>query len=319
MASAGNIMAVLRLNATPFKDSLKSSESAVATFSKSITQIATESNRVQSAVELLEKSLAQTKTVIEQFNLTVGSLKNFTSYAQAVNRLANALKILSSDAVNVDRSMNILNNMFKMFKDSLNGAEIKVKGFVLTEKQLQASNQQLGTSFKTVKQNLLDMGMGINRYSADMLKLSESEAQAKYYTQMLRKEYGLTGEKLAQVRSQLMQTTNAMRQYDSALTITQSKQNQTSNSSSRLSSSLQRQSVANRTATASTNQLTTATSRLGKAMSSLRMMGSLVGSMLAYNFAHKLLVATGETIHSVKAKSIVLTLHWIGLLHNSKE
>ena len=298
MASAGNITAVLRLNATPFKDSLKSSESAVATFSKSITQIATESNRVQSAVELLEKSLAQTKTVIEQFNLTVGSLKNFTSYAQAVNRLANALKILSSDAVNVDRSMNILNNMFKMFKDSLNGAEIKVKGFVLTEKQLQASNQQLGTSFKTVKQNLLDMGMGINRYSADMLKLSESEAQAKYYTQMLRKEYGLTGEKLAQVRSQLMQTTNAMRQYDSALTITQSKQNQTSNSSSRLSSSLQRQSVANRTATASTNQLTTATSRLGKAMSSLRMMGSLVGSMLAYNFAHKLLVATGETIHA---------------------
>lgn len=47
-----------------------------------------------------------------------------------------------------------------------------------------------------------------------------------------------------------------------------------------------------------TNQLTSATSRLKNALSSLRMIGTMVGSMLAYNFAHKLLVATGETIHA---------------------
>ena len=73
---------------------------------------------------------------------------------------------------------------------------------------------------------------------------------------------------------------------------------QESTATNQASSAHQRNSNSMSQASARTNQLTSATSRLSKAMSSLKMMGSLVGSMLAYNFAHKLLVATGETIHA---------------------
>ena len=70
-----------------------------------------------------------------------------------------------------------------------------------------------------------------------------------------------------------------------------SSENQVASSTEKASASMNRGS-------ASASRMASTTSRLGKAMSSLRMMGTMVGSMLAYNFAHNLAMATNETIQS---------------------
>lgn len=68
--------------------------------------------------------------------------------------------------------------------------------------------------------------------------------------------------------------------------------------SNETSVSLEKESVATNQATASTNRMTSSTNNLKKALSSLRMMGTMVASMLVWNFAHNLLTATNETVNA---------------------
>lgn len=50
--------------------------------------------------------------------------------------------------------------------------------------------------------------------------------------------------------------------------------------------------------TTATQRQATATKALGRAMSSLRMIGTMVGSMMVWNFAHNLITATRETVNA---------------------
>lgn len=69
-------------------------------------------------------------------------------------------------------------------------------------------------------------------------------------------------------------------------------------STDKTNNSLQRQSSQLDKTGASMNRMSTQASRLKNALSTLKTMGTLVASMFAYNFAHKLLIATTETVHS---------------------
>ena len=60
----------------------------------------------------------------------------------------------------------------------------------------------------------------------------------------------------------------------------------------------EKDSIAKDRNTASTNRLSSATSRLSKVMSSLRMIGTMVASMMVWNFAHSLITATRETVNA---------------------
>ena len=223
MANAGaSIEAVLTLNATGFTKGIETSLSAIQKFQNTLSGFGTKSRAISEGIDALHTHLQQLSSISKE------NLNTFSRLSTAINKMANGLKILQSDTVNVEQAVNTMNNIFKAFQGTLNGTTVKIQGVANAEKQVATTTNQV------------------------------SEATRR--------------------------SINDITQYANATT--------------RATASTQRQASANRTATSSTNQLTSATNRLSKAMSSLRMMGSMVGSMLAYNFAHKLLVATGETIHA---------------------
>lgn len=232
IASGSSIEAVLTLNASQFNQGLNSSLQAVekfrTSFGKSVTPMANDLNKLKSSLRLLESSLEGATTIINKFNVSARGLSQFSTYATSVNKLANALKILSSDSISAEQSMNIINNMFKYFQNTLNGTEIKVKGVSNSIKELTNSERQ-------------------NVSSAN-------------------------------------QDTTATQQLANAQNQLQAEERETSGAVNQATNSMNRQA--------------TASKGLGKAMSSLRMMGTMVGSMIAYNFVHNLAMATTETINA---------------------
>ena len=73
---------------------------------------------------------------------------------------------------------------------------------------------------------------------------------------------------------------------------------QVAGASTQESTSIEKDAMAKDKNTASTNRLSSATSRLSKVMSSLRMIGTMVASMMVWNFAHSLITATRETVNA---------------------
>ena len=143
--------------------------------------------------------------------------------------------------------------------------------------RLKSEIDQVSNSYRMLRLNaegenvtLEKSSLALEKNSAEMMKNAEAKLRAMGYN--------------GQLSSSEQRLANA--------------EQQVSNSANREASSIQRANASMNQGVGSANRLTTATKGLGRAMSSLRMMGSMVGSMLAYNFAHKLLVATGETIHA---------------------
>ena len=248
MASAGNITAVLSLNARPFQEGLNSSTSAVTKFVESVNKLG--STNAKQGITQLNEQLNNLKTTLDRVSQTNNSsINTFSKLATAINKMANGLKILQSDSLNVEQAINTMNSIFQAFGNSLSGISVKLNGISVAEREV-------ATATRTSTEAQLQAISSLNANRNAVMGL-------------------ITGEN---------QLSNAKKKVAS--------------SSSQESAGIQRSNASMNQGVSSANRLTTATTRLGKAMSSLRMMGSLVGSMLAYNFAHKLLVATGETIHA---------------------
>ena len=114
--NAGSIDAVLTLNSTGFNDGLTSSLEAVdkfkTTFSKSISPLSKDVTSLKDSLTLLSTTLSDATEIVNRFSANSKNLSQFSTYAVAVNRLANALKILSSDTITAEKGMEIINNMF---------------------------------------------------------------------------------------------------------------------------------------------------------------------------------------------------------------
>ena len=353
-AFGGSIEAILSLNAQPFNKSIDSSISAVEKLVTNLNKLS--SSSAKNGIYQTNEALIQLESSLQ----TVGSVSNeslstFSKLSKAVNQMANGLKILSSDAVNTEQSMQTMTNIFKSFQNVLSSTSVKVQGLDAILKKLQSStssatssNEQLKNSYNQIEQELREMQQGLYRYGTVM---SDTEAKAIYSAKQMKAQYKETQAQIKQMgadfekaKADLMSFANggvqAFNKMDVSMNVVKAQagslfaeflqlangvkafngiatqhdmdlkkiassdervkrlKQQVAQATNQETVSLQRQSSALTQSTARTNQLSTATSRLGKAMSSLRMMGSLVGSMLAYNFAHKLLVATGETIHA---------------------
>ena len=253
MATAGNITAVLTLNSSGFQEGLNSSITAIekfkSSFSGNITPLSKDVESLQSALRLLSNTLDGSTRAINNFSVNAKSLSQFKNYSESVNKLANALKILSSSTIDAEKSTNIINNMFKYFQNTLNGTEIKIKGVSTVVKEFSSSEMQSSMS--------VEKATSILQRNSDAM---QKNAQAKL------RSMGYTGSLTAE---------------ENGLAVTEEK-------------------VAGATdrATNSMNKQTSASKGLGKALSSLKMMGTMVGSMIAYNFVHNLAMATTETINA---------------------
>lgn len=291
IATGSSIEAVLTLNAKNFHDGLTSSLEAVdkfkTTFSNSIKPLASDLSKLEDSLKFLGNTLTVASKEINQFSVNAKSLSQFRTYAEAINKLANALKILSSDTINAERAINIINNMFKQFRDVLSNTEVKLKGTITSVEQLSSAQRQGISSMVQYKKGATDVMTALEMYDARMMSLKNNF-----------KNPFDTGKSLAQSTAIIEQNSNAMRQngaeilrnmgYRGKLTV---EEERNSVATDKHSQSAQRNvNAMNRQATASRG--------LGKALSSLRMIGSMVVSMFAYNFAHKLMMATSETVHA---------------------
>ena len=380
MATAGNITAVLSLNASGFKTGLDNAKTSVEGFVSQITKSTGQVAGFNTAVRGLLTTLETATVDFTKFTEQAKGIESFNKFANGVKALATAIQTLGTNsettATGIAKVKEIIASMEGIFKN----VEIEVKNVVTSFKQMNGSAQTTGstvkTSFEQAKAELMSMQTAMYRTGNVM---SDVEGRIIYQTQQMKNEYRsarsellafanggveafnnvLTG--VNKVNTTLNSSINSINMYRVALqgigttasslstsfanvdtslstytsrignstlntnlqtsameklnlttsqssmqfsklsaeeTIESSAKQRETNVTNQNTSAHQRNAGAMGQATARTNQLTSATSRLGKAMSSLRMMGSLVGSMLAYNFAHKLLVATGETIHA---------------------
>lgn len=374
MATAGNITAVLTLNATQFKTGLDSALSAVANFKK-------DSASVSNTILSLEKNLASATSVINRFNVDASKLKQFSTYAKGINDLANGLVKLSKESVTSSQGMKTISNILNQFNSNLVKTEVQLN---LTNTQIRELNnsangtkssvKSMGTSFESVRESLLKLGQGalaFNRIDSQSNAVKESMAMMKResdlaFESLLKIGQGVlafnridTGIKQVNtsldsaiskinsyrnafygLNSTLSSSGSALNSFSNANSLASQRQayvssavNSTNNNLRTQTSTIQsltpnigqmtsqynNLSVASTSTANSTNTLSTSQTQLGKSsqsasagmnrasssakglrnsMITLKNAVSLVGSMIAYNFLHRMGQAVNETINA---------------------
>lgn len=424
MVNAGaSIEAFLKLDATQFKNSLENVSTSVTKFKESMMDVGNNSTT-------FNKGMNDSAKAVNNFIMTLNRLdtvetktvNKFKTLASAMNKIAEAAQRMSTVMQRGGTGIQALSNIIEVFDAGMASAEVQIK---LTNAQLQqmtntmnntvAPTKTLKTSFNGVKNDLINLSRNLNIYGTNLHRMSNDEASARAVTQILRKEFGLTGQTLVQVRNQLnsysatikatkmslvdlstgfsrlttnvnparMSLVNLNTQFsqlatrinpakmslieftnqsknaiitvnelgrtltsltsksntltlpntskniletnplEKKVTVDLEKQSEAirrngaeilrnmgykgklsieedklSGSSNRLTSSFQRQSSASIQASTSMNRQATATRGLGKAFSSLKMIGTMVASMMVWNFAHNMITATRETVNA---------------------
>ena len=141
LATAGNITAVLTLNASKFNSGLESSLGALTKFQESIVKFNSNSQSMGKAIDELFTHLGHLNNELKLFNNSITNLNKFSQLSTAINKMANGLKILSSETIDVEQGINTMNNIFKAWGQTLNGTEIKVKGLVVAERELSSTSK----------------------------------------------------------------------------------------------------------------------------------------------------------------------------------
>ena len=326
MTEVGSIEAVLSLNSSGFTDGLKTATSQLNKFANATQKL----NEVNSAKAMLQLNDALTQ-LESSLQLVSGvsdkNLSIFSKLSNAINNMAKGLKTLQSDAINVDEAINTMNSIFKAFQGTLSSVEVKIKNVSSSLNQLtgaEKKQEEVGynasKTFKMMQDGLLKWAVEINR-TGDIV--SKATAQEIYDLQRLQKELEKTQIvrrlsnsertiKISQTHTNIDQATASLRansqamQENAVATLRNmgykgklaTEEAQVRANSYSTTSALEKQSMAHNKASASANNQTTATNRLGRALSSLKMMGTMVASMLVYNFAHSLITATRETVNA---------------------
>lgn len=250
MSNAGaSIEAVLTLNANGFTDGVKASLDALDKFERNISAFSKNTTNMVTALQSMDRVLTEAVDSLAHFNDNIGDLSRFQKFATSINKIANALRTLSSSEIDAVDSMNLINNMFRAFQGSLNGIEVKVKGVSTVIKELSTVEKQ------------------------DAIDTEQVAVATQQYAHALEIA-------LPPMRQMIIQATGV----GNALNKVEKEELETATATNKATQSMNRQS--------------TATNRLGKAMSSLRMIGTMVASMMVWNFGSSLVNATRETVNA---------------------
>ena len=280
MNAGKDITALLKLNASGFDEGLSNAISSLQSFKTKFTK---ETEAVEKALNQLPLIIDRTSEALQHLD-SIANLSQFSKLSEAINKLANGLKILSSESVDVSQGMAVINTIFEQMNGVANSGRIEIRGLASALRELRQSESSVGSSSEQVKGTLETLKSSFNSSYASAEKFGKSlrdayleEQRQKENLEMLTREYN----RLAMA---IQQSANAEQREAQA--------------SEQVAMAEEKQSVATDKATNSMNRQTTATNRLGKAMSSLRMIGTMVASMMVYNFAHNLIQATRETVNA---------------------
>lgn len=282
--SGKSIEAILRLNTEPFESSLTTTRKAVNTFKNSMLNMGKDSVTVERGITNIQRALSTLIPYLQKFVHLTSETKTFRQFAnglktmsEAVMNLSNVTKTSQVGIIRIKEIMRDWSNAVKGLTVNIRGSSSELEKHNARQREMQQHMANLRNSYESSIGTLNRFARAIQEDEQGLLRVINPMQQ---YSKALEVA-------LPPVRSLItgnVELANAERQVAS--------------SSTQSANTLQRESVAKDKATASTNRLSASTSRLRNTMNSLRMMGTMVGSMLAYNFAHKLLVATGETIHA---------------------
>lgn len=278
-----------------------------------LAELGKESVNAEQSINVMNNLMKQwqntvTGTEVKVKGLKVSNLELSNSANTAQNRYAAWNKTLANSRmswVSADNALMTLGKNIQSFNNVVTGADGKVKQFNTTIDSSKSKINSYRIAFTESANSATQFATRLSGLNATLVNTSQRQANmgnalrntttslntSSSATSRLSTSYGVLDGKINSTIGKTQQLTTANN------TLSNSKQ-RVSSSSSSASSSISRVGSSASTATGQVNKLSTANSRLAKTMSSLRMMGSLVGSMLAYNFAHKLLLATGETIHA---------------------
>lgn len=394
MVNAGaSIEAFLKLDATEFKIGIDKAVGAVENFKKVMIDIGKESVSFNSGFGAVNRALNQLYTTLTRFdNVSSKQVNTFRTLASGMNLMAEAAQRLTTVAQRGAIGIETLNTVIDIWSTGVSNATVTVNGLGTALSKIVSQSNSTRSSMSSISESLRQLSSSEQTTRQQFLLLENTLAQSRTrgdefraMTQQLRTEFGLTGEKLVELRSHLInvgmsvdqykehlvrmneqlklseaefrrasaellkfantginlyKNSNEISQLRSALIQLEDTEIQASERSQLLreattmyrkelmalalgveqfnaietgqiankerlktatdqaTQSIQRQASASRTTTTSLNEQTVATNKLKNAMSSLRMIGTMVASMMVWNFAHNLVTATRETVNA---------------------
>ena len=282
---------------------------------------------LSSALKTMIADATQSNNTLQNHSTTLGNLRN--SYGASLQTLMQFHQALNSENATLLRNAQATEQYAlgeTNLQNTLGIAITKYGGMVEAQQRVIESERLARESVVLYRQELMNLALGIQQFNAVATHEAETIQRT---TSVIRNASG----EYARLKAELNSTAQSYRVLQinsqgevvnlerSSVALEKNSAEMMKNAEAKLramgytgklgaeeqketaiteqnSVAHQKNASAMTQATSRTNQMTSATSRLGKAMSSLKMMGTMVASMLAYNFAHKLLVATGETIHA---------------------
>ena len=303
--SGRSIEAVLRLNTVDFDADLNRTREALTKFRNSFTKLGKDSSLVSQGIQTLQSALSSLLPILNQFSKLVTQTKTFNDFSKGLLKMSEALTNFSNTTNVSQAGILRIKSIMDAWSQAVRGLTVNIRGLNTEESKQTRTMKYLEKEFLTAKNDLSQMAVAINRLSPDMLRLTSSEERAKYITAMLRKEFQLTGNAMVEVRAKLMQMEGATLNLGKATLLTSADfekmaiaERQFSASTTQAEASMSRLASNTTRMGSSMARASTQTKGLRNALGSLRSMGMLVGSMIAYNFIHNLGVATTETINA---------------------
>ena len=321
ITESGNITAVLKLQTSNFTEGLEYANQALGKFEKNVLKAGKESVVMEEGITTLTEGLDALIPSLSSFNKLTSNVNNFNKFANGVRAISTGLVELSSDSINAEQGITILNNIMQTWKGTLEGTTVQVKGLSAAERtlansssqtvsrqeQLQQSLANLRNSGDSTAATLLRMARALDSEDASIMRVTNATTQyASGATNVQRSTEQLTASIMRDSEAMQLNAAAKLRSmgYTGRLSVENTKlsgsETQVAGSADKAANSLERQSASANKASNSLARTSNQASRLRNVLMSVRSAGMLVGSMLAYNFAHHLAQATNE---SIQAKS----------------
>ena len=197
MANAGaSIEAVLTLNSTGFQQGITKSITALDKFVTSISKLKNTDGRL--AIQNLTTALLEFDTVLRQVELmSKSSINTFSKLSSAVNKMANGLKLLQSDELNLVEAVNTMNNVFKAFQGVLEGTEVKVKELKIANDTLVASERQVASASAQESASVEKDSASKDKATASTTKYANANKTLSSSLSMVRNGLTLVGSMIA--------------------------------------------------------------------------------------------------------------------------
>lgn len=315
--NAGGFSASLRGLLTSLEDINErlTTFTAISKETESFNKFANGVKALASAVEILGTQSENASVGIEKVKEIIASWGNAIQGTEVhIKNITNVVREMGSSGT---QSTNALKVSFEEMKQEILNSSWYVTRFgnAMTDAEARVihQTQQMRNEYRNARREMLEFANGgVQAFN----EIPVAQQRVKAQVEQMRLEFEKARADMLKFAETGVEAFNMVTaptvQYAEALEIALPSQRQMIINATGIAGAMEEETVATEQATqshyrnsnsmdrstASANKLSTATGRLGKALSSLKMIGTMVGSMLAYNFAHKLLVATGETIHA---------------------